>query len=787
MEQTINKIQISPYSKVRIIWEDFPESYSKENEKIIQGKFAAKYGIPKSSIQVVFKGIKLDKQGNRIEIEGANLDSILDSNYQRELFKVWLDKNKKEVDFERIVKLDDKINSELNIDLNEFNQVKKYSLKWLMINNLLAFGEDNFISFDRLKGLTIINSIPPNQGGKTTFSIDAIKFLLFGTTTKTDKNEELFNLFTDKNELKVRGCLDIDNKEIIIERKLTRSAKKAGGWTIKNSVSYYEILPDGEEKELNEEDAKQTTKLINKTIGSEDDFELVTLATARNLEDLIDLGNAESGKMLSRLIGLEIIEKKEEIVRKKYNEFTKTMKSNQYNSVTLTEEIEKHKENIILSENTKTEKEKTLELTKEELVKLNEDKEKLLNSKTKIDDDVKSLNPSKLEQEIKDITEKGLTHKKKIEECKTKLTEIGTIEFDENKHHSLTKELNTNNTTIAVDEAEVKRLNKHIKDLESGEICTACNRKLDDIDNSGLIRVNQDKITDLNNNIIVLKNGNKVINEDLAILNEIKKKVDEKNSVELQRDRAEVEIGSLRNKIKEKQNDLKKYNLNLSAIDLNKKIDGEIEIVKTNINVANVKKDNLLIEIEKLSNQVKSDTEAIIVKTTIIEQIAKEEEVNKIYKIYIQMIGKDGISKLVLRSVLPIINSEIKRLLEDVCDFDVEIFIDDKNNVQYLLIKDGIENQLKSASGFERTASALALRCVLGKMSSLPMPNFITFDEIWGKVANVNIELFKPLFDKIKALYPIIFLISHNDLIRDWADNTITVVKENNISRLTIK
>jgi hypothetical protein len=51
-----------------------------------------------------------------------------------------------------------------------------------------------------------------------------------------------------------------------------------------------------------------------------------------------------------------------------------------------------------------------------------------------------------------------------------------------------------------------------------------------------------------------------------------------------------------------------------------------------------------------------------------------------------------GISNFVL--VLPIINSEMERLLEDVCDFAVEIFIDDKNNVQFLIVKNGVTKNL---------------------------------------------------------------------------------------------
>ena len=150
------------------------------------------------------------------------------------------------------------------------------------------------------------------------------------------------------------------------------------------------------------------------------------------------------------------------------------------------------------------------------------------------------------------------------------------------------------------------------------------------------------------------------------------------------------------------------------------------------------------------------------------------------------MVGKKGISKLVLRSVLPIINSELQRILEDVCDFEVEIFMDEKNDVQFLIVDDKATKKLKSASGLEKTAASLALRCVLGKISTLPMPNFITFDEVLGKIAAENIEKIKPLFDKIKNMYDIVLLITHNDLVKDFGDNIVTVYKENRISSVKI-
>jgi hypothetical protein len=57
---------------------------------------------------------------------------------------------------------------------------------------------------------------------------------------------------------------------------------------------------------------------------------MLVLATEKNLEDLIGLTTTESGKVLTRLIGLEILELKETAARAMYNEFSKEEKSNSY-------------------------------------------------------------------------------------------------------------------------------------------------------------------------------------------------------------------------------------------------------------------------------------------------------------------------------------------------------------------------------------------------------------------------------------------------------------------------
>ena len=467
-----------------------------------------------------------------------------------------------------------------------------------------------------------------------------------------------------------------------------------------------------------------------------------------------------------------------------YNDFTKTMKSNLYDTETLKEEIEQHKTNLEDLSKVKTSKENELDVEKKVNKKLQDEKLALATSKIKIDEEVLALNPSNLEEEIKNITAVGKSHKDAIKEFNNKIAEIGIIQFDEDRHFQLTSEQTKLSNNIAVKEADITRLESTIEDLIQSGICKACNRPLDDVDNTKHIAEHN---TTIENNKRELDTANRKLEEINVSLNAMadsKKLIDDKNKIELKKDRLEVEIDSLRVKLKEKMTDLEKYNSNIEAIDKNKSIDADISAIDTKIVVSDRQKDLINDELRDIAIKVNTNTTDIESKEKVIITIGKEKDIEKIFKVYIEMIGKKGISKLILRSVLPIINGELQRLLEDITDFEIEVYIDDKNEVKYLLVKDGIEKPLKSGSGYELTTSSIALRCVLGKMSSLPTPNFIVFDEVMGRVAAENLSKMKPLFDRISDMYDTVFFITQNDTVKDWAEKIITVIKENNISRL---
>ena len=136
--------------------------------------------------------------------------------------------------------------------------------------------------------------------------------------------------------------------------------------------------------------------------------------------------------------------------------------------------------------------------------------------------------------------------------------------------------------------------------------------------------------------------------------------------------------------------------------------------------------------------------------------------------------------------MMPLINSELQRLMEDSCYFKLVININDKNDVEFLMIDNstGIEKLMVSGSGYERTIASLALRSVLSKVCTLPKPNVVVFDEVFGKISNDNLEMVSEFFIKIKEYFEKIFVITHNPMVSQWADTILKIKKENNISKL---
>jgi DNA repair exonuclease SbcCD ATPase subunit len=361
---------------------------------------------------------------------------------------------------------------------------------------------------------------------------------------------------------------------------------------------------------------------------------------------------------------------------------------------------------------------------------------------------------------------------------------MGVISYSEDEYKKMKSENEHLINDMAITRSSISNLKATNKALESAEFCPTCHRKLEGVDNSKQIADNNEKIQHLTENGIAMKKRSDELVIAMNNIEELRVKSNKKTQLELKIAALKMEISNKREEYKDKSQMLKEIQKNKDAITKNNEIDANINVITTNINVTENLKRGATSTINSLGQDIVRNNENIALKQSYLLKISEERKNERYWKLYLQMIGKDGISKMVLRNTLPIINSELNRLLGDVTDFNVEVVMNEKNDVDFLLIRNDTITRLSAASGLEKTQSALALRVILGKMSKLSRPPFILLDEVLGTVASENYDDMRKLYNKITEYYSFILHITHINEIADWHDSIVTVKKVDNISSI---
>ena len=510
------------------------------------------------------------------------------------------------------------------------------------------------------------------------------------------------------------------------------------------------------------------------------DFLLTVLSTASNLESLIESKPTERGNILSRFIGLEILKDKESMCKKMYSEWSKKLISNVYNVEELKEEIKNNntqKENLTQINVTHN---SNLELYNTELKSKNNLRDTLISQKiTDIDTEIQNVNPRLV-----------LDEEKILESLKLKVKAYGDKQIPEDIDLEYFGKKTKNRDEIQLEKVQnitnLKNLNKTLQNLVESEVCPTCKQNLKDVDHTEEIKELKNEINTLSKLIEVNKQKLENLNKELEVLNTKKIIFDEYEKEMLKKERLVLEVGQKELEVEKLKNKLIKWKQNKERLENNSRIEKEILTLDSNIDVLKNKKETTFKEIEYNTNQILNCESVVKDCTTKIGKIKKENEVDKVFRAYLTIFGKNGIIKTIVKSVVPKLNNELMRLLTDVTKFMVEIRVSDKNEVEFWMVDNDsrVEKLLVTGSGFEKTLASLAIRTVLTKVSCLPRPNVTVFDEVLGKVSNDNLDEVGVFFSRLKDYFENVFLITHNPLVREWADNNLTIEKENNISKV---
>lgn len=774
MEEHLKKTELdNPF--LQVIWEDDAENFSQERIKSVKQYFIKKYST--RNVNIIIKTKKTEIVNPLVDVS----INIMDKNYQRELMRSFLISKKNEKHFEEIIKIDDIVDSKLFLDDCNVSPFQKWYIKKIHFSNFLSFGENQTLDFDKCNGITVVESDPPNFGGKTVLTVDLLLFLFFNTTTKTQKAEEIFNRFRNDDKVSVRGEVVIDGDDYVISRTIERKITKKGEWNVKTDLDFVKRLSDGTFQNFVGEQRRETEKFIKNSIGEMDDFLMTILTTSSNLEELIDAKPTARGQVLSRFMGLEFIKRKEEAAKEVVSEFYRGMLSRVYNTESLKGEIEECNQKIKLTSEDNEITTAELKDVDERLSMGQDFKDGLLNAKhADIDQELLKINPLNLISEITNLEENKDTIEVQI---KTIVVIEPSVYYHEDQHDKIRQEISDKNIVKSHLKIQIESIDALVKSLEGGVKCEHCGINLLD---AGLNQVKIAQREDLVSKFNIASTELSEIEKNEKSYTQLKKDFDEYEKNKLIKEKLEVSLESQILKIDKAKDNLKRYEESQEKIKLNQETDAKLIKAQMRIDELINKKREVERKLLTNTNIISQSNDKIISNKELIKKIKQEFESEKLYKIYLELFGKNGISKIIMKTMMPIINHELQRLLQDSGYFNLEIRINDKNEVEFIMIDSstGIEKLMASGSGYERTIASMALRAVLTKICSLPKPNVIVMDEVFGKISNENLELVGEFFRKIKEYFEKIFLITHNPLVSNWADNIIQIKKEQNISKI---
>jgi DNA repair exonuclease SbcCD ATPase subunit len=761
---------------IQVVWEDYNENFTQDKIKSVKHYFQKKYNT--TNVNVITK-TKVEKEEGEQTVDVSV--NIMDTNYQIELLRQFLTSKNYDKHLDAILNHDSMVQNKMQETEIESVVFKKWFIKNIEFSNFLSYGENQKVDFEKTGGLTVIESNPPNFGGKTVLSVDLLLFLFFNETTKTTKAEEIFNRFTDKDKVTVKGEIVIDGEEYIIVRNIERKMTKKGEWNVKTELDFFKKMTDGTLQNFTGEQRRETEKFIKDSIGTKEDFLMTILTTATNLEELIDSKPTSRGQVLSRFMGLDFLRRKEESAKSLYSDFSKSMLSNIYNTEQLKTDNENSEIKITeLKSNIETYKTE-LKTIEENIVKGKDYRDDMMSKKhTDIDVELSRLNPSQVNQEIEG-------HEFQIEQTKLKLNELNVVEpkeyYKEDEHDKVKEEYNVAFKEKVQLDTKISEIEKLKSEVKGGIKCEHCGidlmnasitqKKISEL--AGFIKQKEEK-----EGLMTVLTGKEKEFVD------IKRQFDEYEKNKLIKEKYDATIENYQLKIGGLQTKLTEYDKMLDKIKANEHVDSML--IKANLRLEELDRQKT-----QKQNQINGDDYSIKtleekIKTNLnnIIKITEEEEKERIYKIYLEAYGKNGISKIIMKTMIPLINSELQRLMEESAYFKLQIQINDKNEVEFSMIDNGtgVEKLMSSGSGYERTIASLALRSVLSKICSLPKPNLIVFDEVFGKISNENLEMVHNFFMGIKDFFPTILLISHNPIVNSWSDNTIRISKEDNISKV---
>mgnify|MGYP005846499761 CR=1 FL=1 len=598
--------------------------------------------IPRISLE--FDQIITNKE-ETVDLDNIK-DMILDIGYQnKQIAEYCKERSKSKEIIEGVQKLNGIMNGRITV--NDHKENKNWKLKKLVFENMLAYGPDNTIDFEKMKG--VINVDGENFDGKSSL-FDIILYCLYEKCSREVSGKWIMN--NKNNNFKCELYLQIGNNSYRIKRYASSKKKFTNIQTLRVSVSI-EKQEGNTYRDISGVSKIETNKKIIDLVGDYDDILLTNIMLQESKEtNFINYQKADRIDFLIKHSSLHIFDKlhnesKISLKKLKQELYATNKGLEKYNS-SYNDKIKDYKVEISqLTEekNNLTKRQKTIKSDLSNLFKLGGKGINII----KMDDDYKQTcdRINKLQEEQTDlVTTKDKLDQQNIQELKDNYkTYVSEKEYEKKKleEDNIKKEYEKSNKKYnepiirkAIDKLDIKinKINKIIEDEEG--------KKFE------FIPIPREKeIEEKYNELIELRKEIKKLEEDERIQNKelqsLKKVVDEyknykydpkckfcvKNKHTIRSEDAKKKYKILENKHTKLQDQIFEKELNFDKLKNFEKLYNNLEESKEhNINLHKKKKESEEV-LEKNREMLEFYNSQLHTKKEKINKIEKNKDIDK--------------------------------------------------------------------------------------------------------------------------------------------------------------
>jgi DNA repair exonuclease SbcCD ATPase subunit/DNA repair exonuclease SbcCD nuclease subunit len=728
-----------------------------------------------------------------------DIHNIFDVDYQNKLIEENL--LSKNVSADLVYKVKE-LNKIINLEIPKDKAPKniRWKPKVFEFDNMFSYGEGNVIDFTKLKGT--IGLFAPNASGKSSI-MDALAFCVFDKFSKGYKAVHVLN--TQKMSFRCKFNFEVNGVNYFIERD--GKADKKGN--VKVEVKFYKKEND-KEVPLNGEARRSTNDIIRDYVGTYEDFILTVLSIQNSKTgSFIDLGQTERKDLLCQFMGLTVFDQLYTIANDKFKETNTLLKniskdsliedlqnvsgSIDLNNTKLLEYNDKIKEYETLKE---THNNKLLELSNDivktasfdlDITVLEAEKVNIDNniSSCQIDIGLKKTKFTELELQLTDLSSS-------LKACENIDDEYEQYKYCKDEEVKKSAEIDKLKVVVKNKIDKLKKLEDHKYDPN----CTYCTNNVFVKD---AIKTKEEIESDKNKGKILVDEYNS-IKKKLESFGDIDLRYKEcqrvnSEKVKLEKSRELLSTAILRdenvlitrqNKLKTVVDNIDIFYKNKDIIENNSKLLKEINDVKDiiksiELDIKNINSRLFSASTEKgkLELQYKNTTDQL-------NKVKELEDSYEAYRLYTNIISRDGIPYEIITKTLPEIEKEVNNILQQLVEFSITLQTDGKN-IMTNIVYDDKRWPLEMASGMEKFVSGLAIRVALINISNLPRPNIICIDEGFGCADSDHLGQMGALFSYLKHQFDFIWVISHLDQMRDMVDEQIEIKKDNGFSKVVYK